>query len=53
VIVNLVVVPFLWFAWGYGLIPNPFPSNVIELLYMSNIVLLIVAGIIYWIGKRR
>jgi hypothetical protein len=52
VILNLVFIPYLWFAFSQMLIPA-FPSTVVELLYISSIILLIIAGIIYWIGKRR
>ena len=47
----LVVVPWAWFTWSLSSYA-PFPVSP-ELLYIPNVILLIIAGIIYWIGKRR
>ena len=51
VIFNLVFIPYLFFAWSLLRIPAQY--GVIHLLYISNIILLMIAGIIFWFGKRR
>jgi len=51
VILDLVFIPYLFFAWG---LLQMFPSYaVVQWLYVSSLILLMIAGIIYWFGKRK
>lgn len=51
VILDLVLIPYLFFAWGLLQI---FPSyEVVHWSYVFSLILLMIAGIIYWFGKRK
>ena len=51
VILDLVFIPYLFFAWSLLQILPAY--GVIHWLYGFSLILLIIAGIIYWFGKRR
>jgi hypothetical protein len=51
VILDLVFVPYLFFAWSLlQILP---PDGVVFWLYIFSLILLIIAAIIYGFGKRR
>jgi len=51
VILDLVFIPYLFFALSLLQILPPY--GVIPWFYLFSLILLVVAGIIYWIGKKR
>jgi len=51
VILDLVFIPYLFFALSLLQILPPY--GVVHWLYVFSLILLIIAGIIYWFGKRR
>jgi hypothetical protein len=51
VILDLVFIPYLFFAWSSLQILPPY--GVVNWLYVFSVILLIIAGIIYWFGKTK
>jgi hypothetical protein len=51
VILDLVFIPYLFFALSLLKILPPY--GVVQWLYVFSLILLIIAGIIYWFGERR